>query len=393
MRLTARWIFPVSGPPLAEGMVTIEGSRLIGVEPAGSGRADLDLGNAAILPGLVNAHTHLDLSGLRGKCPPGPDFTDWLSGVIRHRRSQTSEQITADIEAGLTESLAAGTTLLGDISGQGLSWPILQAAPVRSVVFLELLGLTPGRAEEAGKAAADWLATHPNAANCRAGLSPHALYSVHRSLFARAAALGAPLAVHLAESLAELELLARDGPFKSFLQALDAWEPDGLVNVLSEVMALLGPALYVHGNYLPRKADLPPGSTLIYCPRTHHAFGHQPHPFRHFLQRGIRVALGTDSLASNPDLSILEEARFLHRQHPDLPGCDLLKLATLWGAEALGWAGETGSLEPGKAADLVVVPLGDEDGVDPHRLLFESALPVSRVMIGGVWQPAAKAGA
>src|SRR5439155_6487571 len=98
-------------------------------------------------------------------------------------------------------------------------------------------------------------------------------------------------------------------------------------------------------------------ASVVYCPRTHAAFGHAPHPFREFLARGVRVALGTDGLSSNPDLDILAEARFLHRKHPDLPGATLLRMLTLFGAEALGWAGETGSLEPGKAADLVVLPL------------------------------------
>src|SRR5205814_8406147 len=123
----------------------------------------------------------------------------------------------------------------------------------------------------------------------------------------------------------------------------------------------------------------PPPSTLVYCPRTTAAFGHPPHPFREFLQRGVRVALGTDSLASNPDLDLLAEMRFVHQRHPDFPGDALLRMGTLSGAEALGWADETGSLTPGKSADLVVVPLPDIDG-DPYQLLFESPQPVARTM-------------
>lgn len=387
MRLTARWIFPVACPPIPNGILAIEGTRIQVIEAASTGGVDLDLGNAGIVPGFVNAHTHLDLSGLRGQCPPCPDFTGWLRAVIRHRRGQTAEQISADIHAGMAESVAAGTTLLGDISGQGASWACLQSAPLRSVVFLELLGLTAARAEEVGQAAEAWLQAHPETDRCRPGLSPHAPYSVHRALFARAASLHAPLAVHLAESQAELELLAsQSGPFLPFLKDLGVWEPAGLVRSVAELLAILGPSLYVHGNYLPADAELPPGSTLVYCPRTHHAFGHPPHPFRHFLERGINVALGTDSLASNPDLSILEEARFLHRQHPDLPGRELLRMATLNGAQALGWSGETGSLEPGKSADLAIVPLPDEEPPDPHLLLFSSVLPVEHSMFGGGWR-------
>ena len=141
--------------------------------------------------------------------------------------------------------------------------------------------------------------------------------------------------------------------------------------------------LFVHGNYLARDTAIRPRDTLVYCPRTHAAFGHAPHPFRHFLARGVRIALGTDSLASNPDLDLLAEARFLHRLHPDLPGDELLRLATLSGAEALGWADQTGSLEVGKSADLVVLPLPEREDADPHSLLFASTLPVRPVLFRG----------
>src|SRR5207247_1775571 len=130
--------------------------------------------------------------------------------------------------------------------------------------------------------------------------------------------------------------------------------------------------------------------TIVYCPRTHAAFGHLPHPFRDFLQRGVRVALGTDSLASNPDLSILSEMRFIHERYPDFPGDTLLRMGTLSGAEALGWADETGSLTPGKSADLVVVPLANKEG-DPYRLLFHSETKVARTLFRGHWRDNAKA--
>src|SRR5207249_1728478 len=149
---------------------------------------------------------------------------------------------------------------------------------------------------------------------------------------------------------------SHDGPFVAFLTSLGVWKPQGLVGSAEEVIDLNGEVprvLFAHGNYLNPAAPVPSGSSIVYCPRTHAAFGHSPHPFRHFLALGVRVALGTDSLASNPDLSVLREARFLHQQHPDVPGSVLLRMATLAGAEALGWHDETGSLTPGKSADLV----------------------------------------
>jgi cytosine/adenosine deaminase-related metal-dependent hydrolase len=402
--LTARWIFPVSGPPIPGGLVTIAGDRILAVGPFGKRLAEMDLGDVAILPGFVNAHTHLDLSGLRGKCPPSADFTAWLRQVIAHRRSTTPEQTEADIRAGLAECLQHGTTLIGDISAQGRSsWPVLRNAPIRSVVFYELLGLTEDRADEALEAAHHWLhvftaPVNPSDRICLPGLSPHAPYSFRNNFFAPATLLarrqGCPLAIHLAESRDELELLNhRRGPFVQFLKELQVWDPDGLVTSPEEVVRLCGipvrgntmPILFIHGNYLPIDTAIPANASIVYCPRTHTAFGHAPHPFRSFLDRGVRVALGTDSLASNPDLSILAEMRHLHQHHPDVPGDVLLRMATLSGAEALGWADTTGSLEAGKSADLVVVPLATSEEKDPYKLFLESDSPVQGVLFRGQW--------
>ncbi len=392
--LTARWVFPVDRPPLERGVVVVEGDKIAAVEAHGVRTADFDLGDAAVLPGLVNAHTHLDLTGLRGAAPPSPDFTDWLRKVIFHRRNRTAEQVRDDVREGLAECLRFGTTLLGDISGDGGSWDALAVAPVRAVIFREILGLPEERAEAARVATNAWVAAHPAKPNCRPGVSPHAPYSVHVNLFTEANEMGQefhiPVATHLAETAEELQLLQQhSGSFAAFLQELGVWEPDGLVS--SEMHALRHccranvRTLFAHGNYLPTTAVVPQCATIVYCPRTHAAFGHPPHPFREFLARGVRVAVGTDSLASNPDLDVLAEIRFLHRLYPDLPGAVLLRMATLSGAEALGWADETGSLTPGKSADLIVVPLPPDDGADPHGLILGAELPVRRVLFRGRW--------
>jgi aminodeoxyfutalosine deaminase len=390
--LTARWIFPVAGPPLERGTITIQGEHIVAVESEGRRPPDQDLGNTAILPGLVNAHTHLDLSTAR--TVPDEDFTAWLRAVVTHRRSQTPQQAQDAVMFGLSECLRFGTTLVGDISADGASWGQVAAAPLRAVVFRELIGLSAERTTEALSAARAWLETTCAAPTCRPGLSPHAPYSVCRGLFAGAGELArefaVPLAVHLAETPAELELLSRrQGPFVAFLTDLDLWNADlDLAVSPAEIMALCGDdnvKLFVHANYLAAEAPLPPRSAVIYCPRTQAAFGDAPHPFREFLTRGVRVALGTDSLASNPDLDILAEARFLHEHNAYLPGATLLRMATLSGAEALGWDAVTGSLTLGKSADLIVLPLPNEDIPDPHRLVLESALAVRSVMVQGRW--------
>lgn len=373
----------------------MSGGSIVAVEPAGTRHIDLDLGNVAVLPGFVNAHTHLDLTGLRGLAPPRLPLPDWLRLVIAHRRTRSPEQVEADVRAGLAECVRTGTTLVGDISGDGGSWKVLADCGIRAVVFRELLGLPRDRAHAAEVTARAWLEEHPPTTTCRPGLSPHAPYSVRGELLSRAATLarehGTPLAIHLAETAEELELVQhRRGAFVAFLQDLGVWAPDGPVGSLEEVLYTgVGRGsvsrLLVHGNYLPPDTVLDPGDSIVYCPRTHAAFGHPSHPFREFLRRGNRVALGTDSLASNPDLDLLEEVRFLRRTCADVPGEVLLRMATLAGAEALGWAEVTGSLEAGKSADLVVVPLAGCEEDDPYERVLSGRAPVRRVLFRGVW--------
>jgi cytosine/adenosine deaminase-related metal-dependent hydrolase len=391
--LKARWVFPVEGLPLEDGTLTIDGGNVVAVEASSGQSVDLDLGDVAVLPGLVNAHTHLDLSGLRGHLSPASAFTAWLGGVIQHRRGLSPEQVTAAVQQGLEESLAHGTTLLGDISGQGLSWPLVAKASLWGVVFYELLGLPRSRAHLAWREGRTWWQAHPATATCRPGFSPHAPFSVRAPLLRGVASLARrhhfPVAIHLAETPAERLLLQHQhGPFVDFLTGLGVYDPDGLVRNPEHVLQLyeeVAPVLFVHGNYLDRAAAIPRGGTIVYCPRTHAAFGHPPHPFRDYLAAGVRVALGTDSLASNPDLSVLAEVRFLHERYPDVAGAALLRMATLSGAEALSWQQQTGSLVAGKSADLVVLPLEPRSAQDPHELILGSSAPVQAVMWRGQW--------
>jgi cytosine/adenosine deaminase-related metal-dependent hydrolase len=387
LTLTARWVFPVASPPLEGGLVTITGERIAAVEPHGARTPDLDLGDVAIIPGLVNAHTHLDLTGARGQTPPTAVFTAWLRSVIAYRRQRTPEQVQADVRAGIAECVRHGTTLLGDIAAEGASWDALSAAPLRAVVFRELLGLSEEREASAWEGFEWWRKSLDMSQTCRPGVSPHAPYSVAESLYGRANSTGLPLAIHLAETRAELELLGeRCGPLVTFLKELNVWSPHRLMNDVQRVIELATagkPHLYVHCNYLPATTSIPFNGTVVYCPRTHAAFGHPRHPFREFQKRLVRVALGTDSLASNPDLSVLAEARFVHSLRPDMPGETLLRMATLGGAGALGWHEQTGSLLPEKSADLAVVELPPRDEADPHRLLFDSDRPVRATWFRG----------
>jgi aminodeoxyfutalosine deaminase len=389
---TARWVFPVSGPPLPHGTVTVHDDRITAVEPRGTRTPDEDFGNAAIVPGLVNPHTHLDLSGARGLIlPTDPDhFTDWLRGVIAYRRTRTAEQTQADIRTGLSECLRFGTTLVGDIASEGASWDALAGAPTRAVVFHEVIGLADERSAAVYRNLLRWQQSHANTPTCRHAASPHAPYSVNSAILRTIAWNGWTMTVHLAESLAEIELLEqRSGAFRQFLEPLGLWHPDSIAKSLEWILwrTRRSPnALLAHCNYLPPHTNLKPNQSIVYCPRTHAAFQHPPHPFRAFLANGVRVCLGTDSLASNPDLDILAEARFVRSRYPDFPGDQLLRMITLSGAEALGWADECGSLEAGKSADFVVVPLPDADAPDPHELLLAEHAGERRTMFRGTWR-------
>jgi len=387
--LTARWVFAVDAPPLERGIVTIADDRIAAVEPHGTHTANYDLGNAAILPGLANAHTHLDLSGAAGKISPNQEFTQWLRGVIEYRRGCDQRKTQTDIRKGAAQCARYGTTLLGDIAAEGQSWNALASSPLRSVVFHELLGLKEDRAAVTSGKAALWCNHHRGHETLRTGLSPHAPYSFNWLFLSAVASVGKRIAIHLAETTAECELLkSHSGSFVKFLEELGVWSPNGLVASPQEVVKLTrkaGAALYVHANFLDIKTKISRRGTVVYCPRTHAAFGHPPHPFREFLARGVRVALGTDSLASNPDLDVLAEARFVHAKHPDVAGDVLLRMVTLSGAEALGWAEETGSLTPGKSADLIVLPLPNAEARDPHDLILQSTTAVRAVLFRGKW--------
>ncbi len=408
--IQARWLLPMDGPPIAGGTLTIAGDRIVSVDAPGQVAADHDLGDVILLPGLVNAHTHLDLGGLRElaeRMRKPVDFTGWLREVVAHRRSSAPDEWTSAIRAGIAECVRQGTTLVGDIASAGVSGPILAAAPIRAVAFYELIGLHQSRAEAALAQADDWLARQPRTATYRPGLSPHAPYTVSRYLLneavRRAREADLPLAMHFAETPHEADLLERRaGPLRSLLEELGAWHETDLFGGLLEVARAFdcytGKALLVHGNYLetgsfpaspcPRvPASFPvPSATVVYCPRTHACFGHPPHPVAKLLATGVNVALGTDSLASNPDLSILEEMRFMHQHRAEIPAEQIVRMGTLNGARALGWENETGSLTPGKSADWITVPIEGDPGSDPFALLLEGKSTPSHVCCRGTWR-------
>jgi cytosine/adenosine deaminase-related metal-dependent hydrolase len=406
--LTARYVFPVAGPPLPCGIVNIDGDRISGVSaarPPGD-RPLYDLGNVALLPGLVNAHAHLNFSKLRAALgQPGMPFAHWLEMVVRRQREEWAPETAATrraISAGVRESVKYGTTTLGNISRDGHP-DKKDARDVDCTAFLELIGLSRERAAAEIERMARWLylenIPRPSwDAAWRFGISPHAPYTARRELIAAACEASrkyqAPLAMHLAESPEELELLDRQtGPLVEVLQRLDAWDLTAFERGLRPLdclkqLASAERALVIHGNYLDAAERQWLGKhsdrlAVVYCPRTHHYFGHRRYPLPELLSAGATVALGTDGRGSNPDLSLLAEMRHVARAHSEVPMSEVIRLGTLSGAKALGCDAYVGSLQARKFANLVAVRLPDHDEADPHALLLHHDTEVMLTMHRG----------
>ena len=398
--LRAKWVFPVDAPPIENGVIEWQGSRITSVRASsGTKRDALNFGGCAVIPGLVNAHAHLEFSELEQPLAPPAPFAEWIRAVVVNRRQRGGTQPPA-VRRGLAENAAAGSTTVGEIATPGWSPDCFGADTARCVIFRELIALNDCIAAEQLELARSHLSNAPGAAADRLhGISPHAPYSVRPDLFESlvtlAAQHGAPLAFHLAETREELQLL-RDGsgPLVDLFRASGFWREEVIPRGARpmdylEPLAALGHALVIHGNYLDdTELDFVcahPNLTLVYCPRTHAYFRHAPHPWRKLLDRGGRVALGTDSRASNPDLSLWRELQFLRQQFPDVDSSRLLELATRDGAAALGLEHHTGTITVGKAADLAVVELGDTRCAHPCATLLQPESRIIAALRDGRW--------
>ncbi len=370
--------------------VHIADGRLMEIE-SGRSAAAISLGPVALIPGLVNAHTHLEFSLLDRPIPTAGRFTNWIRSVVAHRREHPTSVPDA-IHRGVRESVQSGTTLIGDIATVGWSVTDYMESQFAGVVFQELLGLGDERmSAQSGLAQSIIAKEWPESDTNLFGLSPHAPYSVRPDLLQCAVEIaktsGTPLAMHLAETPAELELLADGtGEFREMLTDFGIWR-DGLFGgkTPADYLAILAEcprSLVVHGNYLTED-DLQflarqPQMTLVYCPRTHAAFGHPPHPWRRLVELGGSVAIGTDSRASNPDLSLFAELQFLAKQHSDLSHLEILKLGTINGRRAL-----LGEIADQNHADFCVVRWEKGLTPDPARNLFAAGNRVIGTIVNG----------
>jgi cytosine/adenosine deaminase-related metal-dependent hydrolase len=393
--LTAAWLAPMDRPPLRDGAVVIRGGRVAGIGSIAAMREQHpsagvhEFGDAIILPGLVNAHTHLELSSIvRG--PKPARFVDWIIGLMCQSPAVDPAE---SVRAGIDQCLRFGVTAVGDITSQpGVSRPVLSASPLRGVSFGEVRAMAQRRSFlEPRIAAAIGDASRESASG--PGISPHAPYSIeidgYQRCLAAARDRSLPLATHLAETSDEAIFLAeQSGPFRELWDFLGAWDDrvprftGGPIRFAKAIGLVDYPSLLAHVNYCDdaEMQLLAEGiASVVYCPRTHLYFGHPAHRWREMILRGINVAVGTDSCASSPDLNLVEEIRLLHAIAPEIEPVALWDLITARAARAIG-RNDCGRLSRGCFGDAVVFRIKTDDPL--VEIMEQPQLPMA-VWIGG----------
>ena len=379
IRYHARWVLPISSPPIAYGTVVEHGGRIayVGERRGAPDGTDVDLGDVALLPGLVNAHTHLELTVMRGFLED-LDFRSWIFRLTHARREALAPEALIDsARVGIAEGLLGGITTYADTNDSGAPFRAMLDVGVRGISYQEVFGPDPTQCAEslAGlRGKVDALRREATAL-VRVGVSPHAPYSVCDALFEGTAAFaiqeGLPVAVHIAESADESSLVQH---------ALGGWAEShrsrGIevvpraaspIRLLERVGVLDARPLLIHcvrvdGDDVGAIARH--DCSVAHCPASNAKLGHGIAPLTDFIRAGIRVGIGSDSVASNNRMDLLDEVRLailMQRartaRFDAISAREALELATLGGARALGLEAEIGSLDVGKSADLAAFPL------------------------------------
>lgn len=358
--LRTRRLFPVASAPVDDAAVVVEKDMIVFAGPWHAlplhyrTAPVVDLGDADLLPGLVNVHAHLEHSALKGLTTPKRPFTEWVKEVTRERTALSVGDLRAGARHGSDDLIRGGTTTLADHVHP--ETPTLET-PLRRVLFWEVLGAHEGRARESMEKARQRVGEDGGS------VSPHSLYAVHEEIVEEILHDDQGLrSIHLLES-AEEDLFFRrqEGPLAVYVQERGgdlSFPVSSPVQWLAANRGLSTRTLLVHGNYL-NSSEIAvlrgSGAFVIHCPGSHRFFGHKPFPLEELRKAQVPVALGTDSLASNEALSMLREMRLLRVAFPSLAEDEILRMATLGGAAALGLEKEIGSVEAGKKADLIAV--------------------------------------
>ncbi len=377
--IKAKYLIPTPGSCIENGAVAVTGTKihrvglwremasLPGVEKI------IDLGNVIIMPGLINTHTHLDLSNLHNRIKPTSNFTHWVFQVIGARMRWKDEDYVASLEKGAKLSIESGVTTVADISNTGHAFSVLKKSPLRKVVYKEIIGLKAEQAVNIMKKFKEELPQIRTDELLSVGLSPHAPYSVSGELYQAACGFAGesrlPMCTHLAETQDEIEFLTKGtGNFLAFLRQIralpDDWKPPGKtpIRYLNELGVINNRTLLIHCNYVSDEEIAiiqSSGASVAFCPGSHRFFGHTNHPVRRYLDAGINVGIGTDSLASNDTLSVLEELKYLFINHALSPQI-LISMATLNSAKAIGLESQVGQLREGFGADICGIGLPEQ---------------------------------
>jgi len=410
-KINADWVLPITSPPIKDGIVLTDGKA---IKAVGSGKElskfpydeIIDCSGKIILPGFVNAHSHLELTGFRGKIEKGLPFTDWARKVVSIRKDITENEIATAIKDGVDELISSGVTTVGDFSQTGITAKILNERGLRGTVFLEFSGFNPEQKDEKLRQLKELLnyeidskliTHHSSLITVNFGIAPHAPYSVSPELlkeshnFAQEKRL--PLAIHISEMLEEIEFIKNgSGAMKDLLIDFGVWNDKWMPPQTTPVqylqnMGILKGAIGIHLNIVTeddirilKENDV----SVVYCPGSNKWFGRNwKYPLREFLNNDINVVIGTDSLLSNEKLNMFYEMRVLKENFPDLENDIILKMATVNGAKAIGFEGEAGEIAVGRKADIIGIDIKDSSIKDPADYVINSAEKVSFSMIDG----------
>ena len=405
MIIRARTVATMDGPPIEDGGVVISGNRIIevgefpGVSARHSGQETVDLGEQALLPGLINAHCHLDYTCLRGKIAPQKSFADWIRTINAEKAKLAADDYLASITDGFAEAKRFGTTTVANLT----AFPELISqirSPIRTWWFAELIDLrSPERANELVDLAIKSLQSEE-----KWGLAPHALFTASRDLYRRCEEVARRenvlLTTHLAESPEEMEMFREgSGPLYEFMKSIgrlmnDCGKETPLANFLTirDYSSALRAArndkdwLIAHLNELT-ESDFDLLETakrrfhVVHSPRSHGYFAHNRFPFHKLRALGLNICLGTDSLASNENLSLFAEMRAFQRSEPRMSPDKILEMVTVNAALALHQENALGRIRPGFRADLISIPCSGSANLFQEIVGFDG--PVNWMMVNG----------
>jgi 5-methylthioadenosine/S-adenosylhomocysteine deaminase len=419
--LTARYVLPITSSPIVNGAIAIEKDRIVAIGTRTEIQSRYphavvrDFGEAVLLPGLVNVHTHLELTALRGRLENLP-FQKWIGNLVRYKREQMTEgDLLTSARVGCLEAVQSGITTIADTSESHVTLQALIESGLRGVIYQECFGPQPEQVADSLSDLKRKLAVHheklaatdaATQSRIRLGISPHAPYSVSAQLYASVAEYSMrekyDLALHTAESADEASLL-RDGTgkFADFLRSrgIAVSAPRcSTIQYLEKLGVLKTAPLLIHCVTVDDEdiALMAANKVRIaHCPKSNAKLGHGLAPLLKFNRAGITTGLGTDSVGSNNTCDLMEEARFAvlmqqaaHQDCSLLPADEILRMMTIEGARALHLESEIGSLETGKQADVIAINLSGahltpHDNIEAALLFSSSARDVKMTMIAG----------